>query len=173
VSHLEGLTKLGVDLNPPHLGDWPYRIGQFILNFGAIEWLSYQYLNALEDARAEFDKNLDRLLFARIDRVLELVGASPKFSDADKAEVRSLWGEAKELARWRNRIAHNPVLPTWKPGSDSHRDPPDLIGIPDMKQLKSGGGISDSLSIEAMSKLVGESFDLAHRLHAAVRKLEG
>jgi hypothetical protein len=172
--HLDGLTGLGVDLNPPHLGDWPYRLGQFIINFGGIELLSYQYLDSLEDTRAAFDKNLDRFLSPRIDRILELIDASTKFSDADKADFKSLWGAAKELAIWRNRIVHNPVLPTWKPGSGSSpdRDPPDVMGIPDMKQLKGGGGVSDSLSMEAMIKMVEGSFDLAQRLHAAVRKVQ-
>jgi len=170
MSHLKSLTNLGVELNPCHLGEWPLKIGSYMLNFGGIELISFQYLDALEVTRQDFHKNLDRRLSARIGRILQLVDAS-KISDADKAEVKSLWLEAKKLSHWRNRIAHNPVLPTWKPGSDSDRDPPDLIGVPEMKQLKRSN-VTDSISIEGMAKLIDASADLAQRLHAAIKRLQ-
>ena len=66
--HLEGLTNLGAALNLPYMGDWPHRIGQFVIKFGAIEWLTYQFLNTLEATRSEYEKNLDRLFSARIER---------------------------------------------------------------------------------------------------------
>lgn len=170
MSHLQGLGNLQVELNPSHLGEWPHKIGAYMLNFGGIELISFQYLNALETTRGDFNKNLDRLLSKRIQRIIELVDIATTIIPEDKTEIRALWDEAKELAKWRNRIAHNPVLPTWKPGSDSNNAPPDLIGVPDMKQLKSRN-FTDSISIDGMNKLIDASADLAQRLHRATQKL--
>jgi hypothetical protein len=167
---LDGLAKMGLVLNPQYVGDWPFRVGQYMLNFAAIELFSYQHLLLLEPSRADFDKNLDRLLSHRIDRLTTLVTCSKRLDEVVKADINSLWSEARELSIWRNRIAHNPVLPTWKPGSDSEKDPPDLLGIPDMKQLKSSE-VSDSISLEGMVKLVDASAELGQRLHAITPKL--
>jgi hypothetical protein len=169
---LDGLANMGLVLNPPFQGDWPFRVGQYMLNFAAIELFSYQHLLLLEPSRADFDKNLDRLLSHRIDRLVTLVNRSGTLSDSLKKEVKSLWSEARELAIWRNRIAHNPMLPTWKPGSDSDKDPPDLLGIPDIKQLKASD-VSDSISIEGLAKLVDASANLGQRLHAVTAHLAG
>lgn len=168
---LNGLIEMGVVLNPPYMGEWPFLVGQYMLNFGAIELLSFQHLNFLEANRADFNKNLDRLLAARIDRILVLINQSQKISDLDKVEIISLWQDAKELAQWRNRIAHNPVLPTWKPGSDSEHSPPDLLGIPDMRQLKSSN-VSDAISPQGMKQLIDASAKLGQRIHDVAKTLK-
>lgn len=170
MTHPRGLANLGLELNSAHLGEWPRKIGQYILNFGAIELMSYQYLLRLEVTRFAFNKNLDLLLSPRIDRILQLVKESKSIANEDKAEIEALWLEARELSRWRNRIAHNPVLPTWKPGSDPNRDPPDLMGVPDMRQLKSSDA-SDSISLLGMDMLIDASSDLGKQIHAASAKL--
>jgi len=146
---LNGLTEMEIVLNPPYMGEWPFLVGQYMLNFGAIELLSFQYLNFLEANRVDFNKNLDQLLGTRINRIVDLINQSQQISAPDKDEIISVWQDAKKLAKWRNRIAHNPVLPTWKPGSDSEHSPPDLLGIPDMRQLKSSN-VSDAISPQGM-----------------------
>jgi hypothetical protein len=172
MSALDGLKTMGMVLNAPYMGEWPRKVGQYMLNFGAIELFSYQHLILLEATRVDFNKNLNFLLSPRIDRILELIDTSRKISNPDKIEIKSLWLEAKELAHWRNRIAHNPVLPTWKPGSDSEHNPPDLLGVPDMKQLKSSNQ-SDSITLEGMNKLIDASANLGQRLHDVSKKLQG
>jgi hypothetical protein len=173
MGHLTGLTNLGVEVNYAHMGEWPTKIGQYMMNFGAIELMSYQFLNSLEPTRDDFNRNLDRLLGPRIDRILHLVAESKTIPDNEKAAIQELWAEAKELSRWRNRIAHNPVLPTWKSGSGSNpdRDPPDMIGVPDMKQLKQSN-FTDSISLAEMNGLIDASADLGKRIHAAATKLK-
>jgi hypothetical protein len=171
MSALDGLRTMGVVLNPPYVGEWPHKVGQYMLNFGAIELISYQHLILLEPTRERFNENLDRLLGERIKRLLALLEASARLTDETKNEIRVLWGEASELAVWRNRIAHNPILPTWKPGSDSEHSPPDLLGVPDMKQLKVSN-VTDSISIEGMNKLIDASADLGQRLHNASKRLQ-
>lgn len=171
MSALDGLRTMGLVLNPRYVGDWPHKVGQYMLNFGAIELISYKHLILLEPSRESFNENLDRLLGERIKRLLTLVEASAKLDDVTKNEIKSLWAEAKELAGWRNRIAHNPVLPTWKPGSDSDHSPPDILGVPDMKQLKTSN-VTDSISIEGMNQLIDASADLGRRLHDVSQKLQ-
>ena len=171
MSDLRSLTNLAVEINSRFLGDWPMKVGSYMLNFASIELISYQYLNALEKTRDDFNRNLDKLLSQRINRILELVSDSSAIEDTHKNEIRSLWETVKELAVWRNRIAHNSVVPCWKPGSNSERNPPDLIGIIDMKQLKASN-ITDSISLEGLNILVDETCEVAERLHAAVKDIQ-
>src|ERR1041385_8433784 len=94
MSHLKGLTNLGVELNSPHLGEWPRAIGSYMMNFAAIELISFHYLDKLELTRADFDKNLSCMLSKRIDRILELITASLKISRSDKDQFDLLWQES-------------------------------------------------------------------------------
>jgi len=166
MASLDGLRNIGMELNPSHLGNWPYRIGQYMLNFGAIELISYQHLLLLEPDRSTFNLNLERLLGARISRIQALVESSARVQPEFKIDLTTLWEEARGLSIWRNRIAHNPALPSWKPGSNSERDPPDLLGVPDMRQLKEGS-TSDSISLEGLIKLIDHSVAVAQKLHRA------
>jgi len=169
MAHLRSLANLGVELNSKHLGNWPTKIGQYMLNFAGIELISYQYLNTLEATREDFNKNLDKLLAGRIQRIRDLVRGSSMIPQVLKDEIDSLWSEVGDLSHWRNRIAHNPVLPTWKV-SDPAKDPPDLIGIPDMKQLKQGN-VTDSISMDGLNKLIDATADAGERLNVAVKRI--
>jgi hypothetical protein len=165
-----GLAEMGVVLNAPYLGAWADRIGRFILNFGGIELLSYQHLLLLESSHEAFVENLDRLLGNRIDRLIMLLSSTPLLSPEEIPGAIELWKDAREFSKWRNRIAHNPVLPTWKPGSNADKDPPDLLGIPDFRQFKEGT-TSDSIPIELMDRMIDESASLAGKLHDLSRRL--
>jgi hypothetical protein len=155
---------MGVTLNAPYLGAWADKIGRFILNFGSIELLSYQQLVLLESTHEEFLRNVERTFGQRADRIRRLLSDCAGLTGDEKASAVERWDEASEFAKWRNRIAHNPVLPTWKEGSSADRDPPDLLGIPDVRQLKNGM-TSNSIPIELMEKMIDHSADLAQRLH--------
>lgn len=161
---------MDVALNPQYLGAWATKIGCFILNFGGIELLSYQQLLLLEATHEDFLENLDRLLSKRIDRVINLLSKTSLLPEAERQEAIALWEEAREFAKWRNRIAHNPVLPTWKPGSSAETDPPDVLGIPDFKQFKEGS-TSNSISLELMNRMIDDSAALAQRIHRLSMRL--
>jgi hypothetical protein len=169
MAHLSSLANLDVELNSKHFGPWPVKVGQYMLNCAAIELISYQYLNTLEATRNDFNENLDKLLSGRIQRIRDLVRDSSTIPQVLKDEIDSLWSEVSDLSQWRNRIAHNPVLPIWKV-SDPAKDPPDLMGIPDMKQLKRGN-VTDSISMDGLNKLIDATADVGQRLNAAVKKL--
>ncbi len=163
MSFVEGLKNIGADANPDYLGVWPHKLGSFILNFANLELITYQYLNSLEATEKEFDENIGKFLSQRIDRVLYLIEESNELGIDVKEEMSKHWNRVKELSKWRNRIAHNPVLPTWKSSRDSNNSPPDVLGIPDMKQIKTNR-TSDSLSLEAMDALINDTFGLGNRL---------
>lgn len=112
--------------------EWCQLIGFYMLNFANVELISYKYLDSLEKTEKAFLKDTEKFLSQRISRIEKLIGAS---DFPNKIEIIELWGQIRELAKWRNRIAHNPVLPTWKPGSDPENSPPDVLGIPDMKEI--------------------------------------
>jgi hypothetical protein len=159
-----GLAGMGITVNAPYLGAWPEKVGQFILNFGGIELISYQTLLLLEASEPAFLKNIDQLFSKRVDRLVELLETTDQLTEEERGNAIALWKEARDIARWRNRIAHNPVLPTWKPGSDAERQPPDLLGIPDLRQLKKSA-ISDSIPIELLDRMINDLVGLAQRLH--------
>lgn len=170
MTQARALKQMEVVLNAPYLGVWAEKIGRFILNFGGIELLSYQHLALLEETHEAFVRNLDRSFSKRVDRILTLANASTKLNDKERTKVRDLWEYAQEFAKIRNRIAHNPVLPTWKPGSNPDTDSPDVLGIPDFKQFKEGSK-SDSVSIELMDKMIDEAALLAQNLHDSMSRL--
>jgi hypothetical protein len=170
MQELDSLASMGTVLNASWIGDWPHKVGQYMLNFGAIELISYQHLAILEPSREEFNQNLDHLLSLRIDRICQLIDNSKNLTDASRLEIKSLWSRAKDLAAWRNRIAHNPVLPTWHAGSDAEHSPPDLLGIPDVKQLKFSNA-TNSISIEGLNQLIDASAKLGQQLNDASKLL--
>ncbi len=162
MSHIKGITTLGLDRNKSYMVEWCQLIGFYMLNFANLELISYKYLDSLEKTEEAFLHNTKKFLSQRISRIEELVNAS---DNPSKVEIAELWGQAKELAKWRNRIAHNPVLPTWKQGSDPENSPPDLLGIPDIRQISKISKISDSISLKGLGFLNDETVRLAGKLY--------
>ena len=119
-------------------------------------------MDCLEKTEEAFLKNTGKFLSQRISRIEGLIGAS---DFPNKDEIIELWGQIRELAKWRNRIAHNPVLPVWKPGSDPENSPPDLLGIPDMKQISKESKTSDAISLKGLGLLNDETVRVAGKLH--------
>jgi len=169
MSHVKGITNLGLERNQSYMVEWCRLIGFYMLNFANVELISYKYLDSLEKTEEAFLKNTEQFLSQRINRIEELIGA---LDFPNKAEILQLWGRIRELAKWRNRIAHNPVLPTWKPGSDPQNSPPDMLGIPDIKQISKESKISDSISLEGLCLLNDETVRVADRLHELSQTLK-
>jgi hypothetical protein len=162
MGHIQGITNLGLDRNKSYMLEWCRLIGFYMLNFANVELISYKYLDSLEKTEEAFPKNLKKLLSQRINRIEKLVNAS---DNPNKTEIIELWEQIRKLSKWRNRIAHNPVLPTWKPGSDPENSPPDVLGIPDMRQISEVSKILDSLSLEGLALLNDETVRVAGKLH--------
>lgn len=168
---LRGLAGMETELNPRHIGEWPHWIGQFFINFASIELISYQYLNRLEASRADFDMNLRLSLAGRVGRIRSLAAADPSLPPDQKKVIDELWSAVAEHATWRNRIAHNPILLSWKPGAVVDRDPPDELGVIEMRALEGGNTTSPTLSLTALKELVRWSAEAGTALNQAARKI--
>jgi len=72
-----------------------------------------------------------------------------------------LWGDALNLAKVRNRVAHNPIVFAWN--SPAEAGEPDFIGIPSLRN--SGAASRDSLlSKAAADKATNQMAALAQSL---------
>lgn len=160
--HADTLLKMGFVSDAGYLGPWAEKIGQFILNFGGIELVTHKYLLLLEANDATFNASAERLLQQRIDRILELLAEATHLPQTGRELALRDWGEIKKMCLWRNHIAHNPVLPYWGLGKNPARDPPEGITMPDLRQLKQGGGVHVTLA--RLSELVEVSANLSRQL---------
>jgi hypothetical protein len=153
---------MGFIAGAEYMKPWAEKIGQFIFNFGSIEFVTHKYLLLLEKSESEFDESLGRLLQPRIDRILELLGNAAHLPQPARDLAIRDWGEIKKMCLWRNHVAHNPVVPYWGWDKNPEVDPPEGIAMPDLRQMKSGGGVE--VSLETLSQLVEVSANLSRRL---------
>jgi hypothetical protein len=167
MGHRHSLATMGYVADAPYLYAWAEKIGQFIVNFGGIEILTYQYLAHLEGSQEIFDRNFDRLLADRIDRIVQLLPMFEGLEADQRARAVELWSQVRDLTKWRNRIAHNPVLPEWSAHKNREVDPPDRIGLPDAREFREGGD-GDFISIDDLSNMVVASADISRDLHALI-----
>jgi hypothetical protein len=123
----------GYQVDSKHSDPWIIAIGKFMINFGAIEQLSFSWVESLSKDPADFEKALDLQLSKRIDLILRLVERSDLSKQVRREIVKAL-GTARLLARLRNDIAHSPLVFGWR-GPADHR-PPDFIGSFNAKKLK-------------------------------------
>jgi hypothetical protein len=160
--HAETLRRMGFLADAEYMKPWAEKIGQFVFNFGGIELVTHKYLLLLETSESDFEASSERLLKMRVDRILELLlGATHLPQPARDLAIRD-WGEIKKMCLWRNHIAHNPVLPYWGWDKTPEIDPPEAITMPDLRQMKSGGGVH--ITFEILSQLVEVSANLSRRL---------
>ena len=160
--YAENLLRMGHVGDASYLGPWAEKIGQFILNFGGIELVTHKYLRLLEKDDAAFEADLGRLLQSRIDRILELLDEAPDLPQTGRDLAIRDWLEIKEVCLWRNHIAHNPVLPFWGWDKNPSTDTPEGITMPDLRELRNGGGVH--VTLELLSQLVEISANLSRRL---------
>ncbi len=128
------MSVIRYSIDSSYLGAWPERVGKFILNFSGVEFESYLWLVHLSEKPEMLPTFAKRTFAKRVDEIEELI-CRRCFSDHWETSALTAWATARNLAKIRNRIAHNPIL-----FGSEHNDPmrePDVIGIPDMKRLDS------------------------------------
>ena len=93
---------------PEDMSVWAECVGGLILNFGTAEFQTLRWIEVLAGAEAAIAKR--RSLFgARISAAKELIDASMIPSE-NKLLAHDLWDELRELSKFRNQIAHNPLV---------------------------------------------------------------
>jgi hypothetical protein len=119
----------GYVVNSPNQQQWPCTLGGFIINFGAIESHTYEWIRRLEAGVAQLQRAIGMPFKARADLVMDLVDGLAVDASL-KEEAREAWDAALELAEFRNRVAHGPIVYAWKGPEVGEAE---FVGIPDYK----------------------------------------
>jgi hypothetical protein len=93
---------------------WSELIGAFLINFGAAEMATFQWIERFSSAKVR-SNSIDLILSKRIALVCQLVERS-SLPDDRKKQALELWGQVSELSKTRNIIAHNPLISHAKDG---------------------------------------------------------
>jgi hypothetical protein len=145
---------LKYSIDSHHVRPWAERTGKLILNFSGLELESHIWLLQMSgqpDRSAEFAN----LRFSKRVYQLQACVEARAFSPAWEASAREGWAQALELARRRNRIAHNPIAFAWT--SEAEEGEPDYLGITEMKATRSdddGGFLSKAAVEGAVNQIV-------------------
>jgi hypothetical protein len=153
------MSRLRYGVDPPFSSAWVVKVGKLILSFGALEFETYLWLVELSEAPERIPQ-FCRLRFAeRVQRVMELIDTRA-CSAKLKAEAQKCWNEALDHARFRNRIAHSPLMFGWN--TEEHVGEPDFIGIVDLQRRDSS--VNPLASKAEMNGVVNSIVSLAARL---------
>ena len=95
-------------VKPADMSTWAECVGGLILNFGIAEFQTLRWIELLAGPEAAIALRT-KMLGVRITAAKDLIDASA-ISDEGKTLAHALWAELRELAKVRNRIAHNPLV---------------------------------------------------------------
>lgn len=127
----KGISGFGI--NPKGTDPWIWAIGKIMINFGAVEALSYVLIDKLTRDPLLHDLALDMPFKKRISVIEDMIEREDIPEDL-KQEANGAWQRASKMADFRNQIAHNPLVFGWH---GQERDaPPDFIGVPHLKKMK-------------------------------------
>lgn len=155
--------------NPTETEPWLEPIGKLITNFGAIELHTYWWVAALSGSVEKSRAMLrSRIQFGkRADFVLKLLDDPMWESIRDQAHP--IWIQAKEMAKFRNSFAHNP-LAFFAP-KDDKLEP--WAGIPDVARLREPKETRDRLAtLEELNIKISEIYELAIKLFDVLEKVD-
>jgi hypothetical protein len=146
---------------------WLRAIGKLIVNFGGIEAQTYLWLVQLHET-VPLPTSDNKLLFApRVARILELAKTHPETTPRFQS-VSDAWSVATDLARFRNRIAHNPIMFGW---FGKEEGAPDFMTVLDVKLGGSPGHDDPSISLRQINDKINETASAAQKLVALYREL--
>lgn len=94
-------------ISPARL-DWPSAIGNFILNYGALDWHVFVFLERRMPPE-QFAKIRKEHFQERIARVRKLIGTGA-FSAEQKRAFEHFFTRLESVRGWRNHIAHGHLL---------------------------------------------------------------
>ena len=126
------MSRIKYAIDSPVTRHWAERVGQLIINFSSLEFETYMWLVQMSEQPEripDFAKQKFAQRVTLINRYIEDHGYTAKW----KTESLVAWTEALELAKLRNRIAHNPLTFAWT--NKAERGEPDYIGVTEMQGL--------------------------------------
>jgi hypothetical protein len=138
-------------------------VGALIMNHGGVELLSVLWINSLaRDPLLAGEAN--RQPFARrCDLIRQLVDRT-EMDPAKKEEADAVWQEAKKMAEFRNKVAHNPLMLGWSGGKPAGKGPPDVVCIVDLRSAK--GTQVDAIGREEIRQRITAVHRLGSRIEA-------
>jgi hypothetical protein len=145
----------------PHAAEWELLVGKAILRFGDIELVSVKYLQLFgtskSDQRRDFSERADLI-------IKHLESNSERNAELD--ELLRGYTQAKELAKNRNLIAHNPVMLSLYVNEDQTESFAHHA-------ITSARKESWTLDLEGLKEYTAEVEDLSSRLWLSFLKVAG
>lgn len=148
----------------PEMSFWSQSIGGLIINFGGLEFQTLRWIQLLGGESAAVEAR-GKILSKRIDQVLRLLTTSNMTAET-QLEVRGLWNEVKDLAKIRNRIAHNPLCL----GRDPITNELSFSVIDLKKMLPVGENMLETLSHKEIAEAAVRARDINRLLSTIVEK---
>ncbi len=136
-----------IKLQPDDERAYSYSIGGVFINFGALEMMSFRWVDTLgRDPVVMRDLAIDMNLARRIELIVALITRSDWPDDLKQKSI-SLWREVSDQSKIRNTIAHNPFV------TAKNREGLTVSGIANAKKMKGEGPYEyELLSAEDISK---------------------
>ena len=154
----------GFDFNNPKANDLVFAVGKLIMNFGAVEFLTYRLIDQLGEDTTDHDAALERLFMNRF-RLIEDLARQQSMPDEILSDIETVRGTVKEMAAFRNKIAHNPIVQTWK--EKDIRSKPGSFGVIDIKSQKGKDRpIVDIVSLKKINLGIDAVVELATNLES-------
>ncbi len=134
----------------PNTIQWADQIGRMLLNFGTVELQVFFWLETLSDDSEEVIKASKIQFSQRLHRVIKLV-KQKGFNKEDEEKILEILRHTEELSKFRNSIAHNPLLFSWVGREPDGK--PDNIGVPSFRKSKSDNTAFTIVPLCSLEKL--------------------
>lgn len=154
----------GFEFDNPKSNELVFAVGKLIMNFGAVESLTYYLISRLSEDSDDHDNALDQLFVKRFNLIKHLA-QQQNMPDQIRSDIEMITVSVKVLADFRNKIAHNPIV--LRRNDDNIEHGPSSFSIIDMKSQKGRGkSIVDVVTIERLNKGIDAVIELATNLQS-------
>jgi hypothetical protein len=155
----------GHKINHPGGDPWITAVGKLVVNFGALELQTYFWLAQLHQQFPLPERDMRAFFKPRVDRIRALATADPACHQV-LAEIGDNWDAAIDLASFRNRIVHSPLVFVWS--GEDRGQAPDRVAVAD---FKAGGNpaIEPLVSLADLNAAVDKIPAVALKLEALYR----
>jgi len=140
-----------------------------VINFGAIEVQTYEWIRHLSKDGSHLKAAIKKSFDSRTKCVGELLEEA-SLADSFRLDCGNAWDEAKDLAMFRNQIAHSPIVFVWK--NREAVGNPDAIGVLDYR--KGSGEIHTTMNYigeQSLSDNIDEAVRIATRLQGLLDRI--
>ena len=149
----------GYVMDSPHSKPFYEAIGKLLINFGAIELWTFSMYSAITEDK-DYLKLIGKKFSTRCDMMLK--EGKNKLSNKNRKVLETLIVDAKREAKFRNTIAHNPVVFHWKKGKLTS-EAPDYIGLIDIET--SAGTKIDKITYKQINEAINRVAKIAKAAH--------